>query len=279
MSERTTTAEPITIDAPIEAGENAVSRAPRTAGQAVAQTLSLLDRAIAAGHNDPAYLREVIGMQRDLIQIQRETDSDDSVKAFNRALHGAQAMMPRVVKHGVISLGTGKGSIPFAKWEDVDAVLRPLQKEFGFSVTFSEIAVTEFGTTWEATHRHILGYSQTNRITLARDSGPGRNAVQSSGSTSSYAKRYLVENFFNIVREDEDDDGKKGGARFITTEQVAQLQTLLKDTKTQESVFVQRVFESDEIRSLDEIPAGKFETAFNALMRKKTKMTDGGAQP
>lgn len=273
MNERTATVETVTIEEPVRPGREVAT----TAGRAITQTLDMISLALADRKVEPAYLRELIAVQREYIAMQREIEADEARVAFNEALQAAQADMPRVTKNGVIDLGKGK-PMPFAKWEDVDTVLRPIQARHGFSVTFSEVAVGEFGVTWEATHRHVRGYSQANRITLARDSGPGRNAVQASGSTSSYAKRYLVENFFNIVREGIDDDGKRGGDHFLTQEQVAQLEALLKETKTEESVFCERGL-GDGIRSLDEIPDHKFETAYNMLMRKKQKMAEGGAKP
>ena len=62
---------------------------------------------------------------------------------------------------------------------------------------------------------------------LPPDVGPGRNALQAMGSTLSYAKRYLAEMLFNIVRENEDDDGQAGGTRRIGGDQKAQLVELM----------------------------------------------------
>jgi hypothetical protein len=59
-------------------------------------------------------------------------------------------------------------------------------------------------------------------------SGAGRNAVQSIGSTTSYARRYLLMMHLNLVTRDEDDDGAGGsGNEPITSVQAAELRRLL----------------------------------------------------
>lgn len=213
-----------------------------------------------------------------LFRVQLEAEANDARRQFNRALHEAQKRMPRVARNGTIKLGTDKtsgkdrGSIPFAKWEDVDAIVRPIMSEYGFSVTFSNETRGPAGITWVATHRHIAGHQETNSITLPPDEGHGRNSLQAAGSTNSYAKRYLVEDFYNIVRVGADDDGKRGGTKYINDDEIVQIRSLLdEEPKPNEAEF----FKWLGVRGLTEIPASQFTAALNALERRRDALLAG----
>jgi hypothetical protein len=209
-----------------------------------------------------------------LLRMQREVAADDARAQFNRALHEAQAEMPRVKKNGSINLvkdGVSKGELRFATWEDVDSVVRPIMTKHGFSVTFSSPQKTETGIVWTATHRHLSGHQETNSITLAPDTGAGRNALQAAGSTNSYAKRYLVEDFYNIVREGADDDGKRGGTVYATEEQVDEIRELLRATKADIAKFRANF----EIRDETELTREAFIKAKNMLLQKRAQMERG----
>jgi hypothetical protein len=216
-----------------------------------------------------------------LLRMSRDIESDDARRQFNKALHDAQREMPRVKKNGTIDLGedkqTGKkrGEIPFATWEDVDAAVRPIMQRHGFSVTFSCEGKTEHGILWTATHRHVAGHSEQNSIVVPLDTGPGRSPIQAAGSTQSYAKRYLVEAFYNIVRESQDDDGRASGERYITEEQAEELRVLLNETKTEMGRWLQMV---PGTRSLEEIPAAALHASRNSLLAKKAAMAAKAAR-
>ena len=207
-----------------------------------------------------------------LLRMQREVEADEARRQFNAALYAAQQAVPRVTKRGAIDLGKGK-PIPFATWEDVDKVLRPIMREHGFSLSFSATSRTD-GTGAVVTARllHAAGHAQEATMPLPPDVGPGRNALQAMGSTLSYAKRYLAEMLFNIVRENEDDDGRAGGSNPITEEQEKRLVALMQETNTHPDAFLQYL----GVDALEELEQSRFTAAVNALMAKKAR---GAAKP
>lgn len=188
-----------------------------------------------------------------LLGMQERMEARQAERLFNEALTRIQAKAPRIPKNGVVLLGERKGSYDFAKWEDMDALIGPLLREEGFSVTFSEAGVSEQGIRWSATWR-AFGHAEINYITLPPDSGAGRNALQARGSTNSYAKRYLTEDFLKLVREGADDDGKRGGTKFITDEQAGELRAWIKDAGRQEGPLLDQMF-GGTVRSVDELEA------------------------
>jgi hypothetical protein len=198
-----------------------------------------------------------------LLDMQRQVVADDARVQFNRALHAAQMKMPKVERNGAIDLGKGK-PIPFATYEDVDAIVRPIEGEFGLSRAFN-VKKADTGYVIVGTLRHVAGHSEETEFPLPNDAGPGRNALQAVGSTFSYGKRYITEAMYNIVRKGQDDDGKTGGTLLITADQVKQLRELLKETGTAEPPFLDYL----AVEKLEDIEAKDFLKAVNGLLVKR----------
>ena len=209
---------------------------------------------------------------RILLDMQRLVIADDAREQFNSDLLRVQAEVPRVTKRGVIEMGS-KGSMPFATWEDVDAATRPIRHRYGFSVRFSADAVEGGRTRYKAIFSHRAGHSEEIGMVLPADAGPGRNALQAVGSTLSYAKRYLVEAFCNIIRQGVDDDGKVGGTRYLSDEQVTQINDMLRAAGANLNAFLQH-FGADSVESSEE---KHFTTAMNSLAKKKQQREAGAA--
>jgi hypothetical protein len=91
---------------------------------------------------------------------------------------------------------------------------------------------------------------------VALDSSGGKNNIQGMGSSFSYGKRYTTTALLNIVTEGEDDDGARGGARFISEVQADELRELCRMAGRQEGPFLARVFAGSDIRSFEEIETG-----------------------
>lgn len=209
---------------------------------------------------DVAKLDALLRMQAELEDRQARKDA---IEAFARL----SAKMPRVKKNGVVDLGKGKGSFQFARWEDMDKVIRPLLADEGFTLSFNSVARPGEGgglvVTGELMHRS--GHVRTASIPLPLDSGPGRNNLQAQGSTLSYGKRYCAEMLLNIVREGDDDDGNKGGMRFVTGEEAEELRKLMAETKTEEARFC-AIF---QVAHIGELAEANLAAARNMLLAKK----------
>jgi hypothetical protein len=67
--------------------------------------------------------------------------------------------------------------------------------------------------------------------------------------------RYSLRAAINFIVEGIDDDGKRGGQRFITEEQADELRSLCKEAGRVEGQIVDRLF-AGAVRSFDEIEQG-----------------------
>jgi hypothetical protein len=216
---------------------------------------------------DVAKLERLLAIQERLLADQRKT-------AFMAALARLQAVLPQITKQGTILDNSGRARNRFAKIEDIDAQIRPLLAEEGFSFAFDSKqtgSVIEF----TGTLHHREGHAVEKTLSLPIDNGAGRNAVQSVGSTTSYARRYLLSMHLNLVTRDEDDDGMGGASKGpITEAQTAELRKLLEDVGGDPKRF----FKWAGVERLEDLPLGKYGPALKFIEEKKRQKAGGGGK-
>lgn len=164
-----------------------------------------------------------------LLAMQERMEDRQAERAFAKALSIVQAELQQVERDGTVDLGGGKGSYAFARMEDIDRVLRPIYSRHGFSISFDRTPREKEGggVVVTGTLSHEAGHSRTASFSVPLDSGPGRSNIQAHGSSDTYAKRYIIEGFFNIVRKGKDDDGVAAGGQPITFDEAAQIKQLV----------------------------------------------------
>ena len=239
-------------------------------------------RAVAIQEGPGALLTAIVQMARDpsvdadklekLLAMQERMEAREAERQFNQAMMRLPPI--HVKKNGTIDLtskedraaGRAGKSVPFAKWEDMAAVVEPLLEREGFRLSFDSIPRPGDGGGLIVTGRlsHRDGHGRTASMPLPLDSGPGRNNLQAIGSTLSYGKRYAAEMLLNIVRDGADDDGVRGGQRFIAPDQAQEIAALMKRAGRQEGPFLDRLF-GGSLHSIEEIETGAFVVVKNAL--------------
>ena len=198
-----------------------------------------------------------------LLDVQERMMNKQAEINFNNALCDLQADMPRI-KKGAKIVHKGQLISSYAKYEDIDDVIRPLLIKNGFSISFNsresngKVVIT-------GTLAHRDGHSITDEIPLSIDSSGAKNNVQGVGSTIAYGKRYLVGMLLNLVFEGEDDDGNAAGHIPVSTEQAAELKELLKETGADVKQFLDWI----GAPSVDEMSVNDYPKALSALQRKK----------
>jgi hypothetical protein len=224
------------------------------------QQTSTIIETIARIAADPAVdaekLERLLAIQERLIADQRRT-------AFMAALARLQEKIPQIAKSGVISDRDGNERNKFAKIEDIDRVVRPMCAEEGFSFSFDS-QPSSSGIQYSCSMAHRDGHSETKTLTLPVDAGAGRNAVQSIGSTTSYARRYLLGMHLNLITRDEDDDGNAHGAEPVTPEQAAHLRAECAKVGGNEARFLNWL----AAPSFEEIRAANYSRAVKFLEEK-----------
>lgn len=220
-----------------------------------------------------------------MIQLHRQLVDDQARVAYATAMVEAQSKMPKVQRRGMIVIRDKNNkeviiqSTPFALWEDINEVIKPILYNHGFSLSF-RIASTEAQIEITAILTHNLGHSERTSFPLPFDTTGSKNNVQARGSSISYGKRYAACAMLNITTYAEDDDGRKGGGtkdnpdddtgEVLSKEQVKHIKTLIAETNSSEERFLEFMKE----KTLEDIPASRYGAAVNLFAQKKRKAAE-----
>ena len=221
--------------------------------------------------SDPGITAEKMQL---VLQMQKDIAADMRREAFASAFAAMSPKLPKIEKRGKVELikadGKKAGSYAYAKYEDMDDLVRPILFEHGFSLLFYP-GLEDGKPVLYGELIHVVGHSKRGFLPLMPDRGPGRNDLQAEGSGLSYQKRYLCELLLNIVRKGVDDDGIAGGLKPIEKAHVAELRQLLADVKTKEEAFL-KLFVTD-VESLEQIAERDYPRLKNALEQKKAALS------
>lgn len=241
--------------------------APESAG---AGFLAMIERAARDPNVDPAKLSALLGLKERVDAKQAEIE-------FNQDFSLASMEMPRVAKRGTIKMvkdGIDKGSIPFAKYEDLDRAIRPIEGKYGFTRSFTTKPAEQSGIIMTVNLAHRGGHSISSTRFMPPDPGPGRNAMQAIGSASSYAKRYLTLDIWNIVTEGADNDGST--ACPITQDQVNRIYDMIAACEM-DIGRQKKLLEYANAANVEQIQSHRFNDVMGQL-QKALKQKNGGAR-
>lgn len=219
--------------------------------------MALIDRAARDKDMDVGKLRELLAMQKELIRDQAQNDAN---QAFARVCKA----MPRIKKNGAIDYGKGQKPIAYGKWEDVQEAIKPIYEAEGFTLSFDNASRDGGGLITTAILTHENGVQFRSSISLPLDTSGGKQNIQGMGSTSSYGNRYATRNLFNLIFEGDDDDGVRGGMKFITDEQSAEVNRLIEETGTNKDKFLETL----GLATITNIQLGELSMVLNLLHTK-----------
>ena len=200
----------------------------------------------------------------------KRVQDDQARKEWAAAFVAAQAEMAPIKKDADNQQTRSK----YASFEALDRALRPIYTKHGFAPTFD----TEPSDKPEHIRVimdliHIGGHSRRYQVDMPADGkgakgGDVMTKTHAAGSAFTYGKRYVFGNAFNVATTDKDDDGNAAGPdSFITDEQVAELTSLITETKTDIAKFLA----IGKVESLSDITAPNFSKAKALLLSKKKK--------
>lgn len=182
-----------------------------------ATILSVIQRAAA----DPAC--DIEKMER-LMQLHERMQAKSAEQAFNAAMAQMQCAIPTVGEDA--QNAHTKNS--YATLDGINYVLKPIMQRFGFAITF-KVDHSANGISITGILMHSAGHREQTTLLLPIDTGPGRNAVQAVGSSTTYGKRYVMCALLNITTGDARDDDGVGSTPvvLVTAAQASQLGALL----------------------------------------------------
>lgn len=200
-----------------------------------------------------------------LLAMKERQETLQAKRDFIAALTALQAEAPVIQKNGVITDRQGAVRSRYSRIDDIEDIYGPLMQRHGFALTVSVVGITpqgmrEFG----GNLMHSGGHEKCLSVFLPLDANQSRSAVQSEGSTMSYAKRQLYKAHFNIKEKGVDDDGTGEGLAPISDEQLKTLETLIADARGNKTTFLKLY----DIAELAQLPQKYYSAAIDALNQK-----------
>lgn len=170
---------------------------------------------VAANPNaNPATMRELLDMQKEIM-------ADQSKRDFNAAFIALQRDLPAIRRDGRIEVrekdprtGSREGgrvqqSTPYATFNNIMKTIKPLLVKHGFALSFETEPMGE--RLLVKGRLEGYGHERTTAFPLPAETSGSKNNVQGWGSSMSYGKRYCTIALLNIVSEapeDRDTDGE-----------------------------------------------------------------------
>lgn len=144
-----------------------------------------------------------------LLDVQERMINRQALMDFNKAKMQAMAEMPIIDRNGAIKNKAGQVQSRYARFEDIDRIVRPICAKYGLVYSFN-ISEGERGATKVTCELgHVGGHVEHyGPLAVPLDTSGSKNPTQGVGSSVSYGKRYTLCAALNIVTLFEDNDGQ-----------------------------------------------------------------------
>jgi hypothetical protein len=192
--------------------------------------------------------------------MRRERQAELASIAFAEAFAELQPELPIIDRNGSIVVysktdrervgGVPEGAkpiqqTPYAQLDDIlEAIRAPLHKH-GFSIRFEYASTAENKLVTTAILRHRAGHEERAATpALQHDSTGSKNPTQAVGSALTYGRRYALMAVLPIVShapQDADDDGDATSKAPIDADQVAYIETQVRDTESNMPKFLANI--------------------------------------
>ena len=236
--------------------------------------LALIERLARDPNSDVEKVERLFGLREREFRARAEA-------AYNAAMAAAQAEMEPVArKHR----NTQTNSF-YADMAALAESITPIITKHGFGTSFSEFEAKKAGHIGVRIEvMHAGGFTKTYDYEVPTDAAglkgnANKTATHAYGSTITYGRRYAKLCAFDVATKNDMDGNRappdRGPSGVITADQLAELQSLIKETGTD----LARFLEYGNIQSLESIPAGQFASARDMLLTKKRKMQPAPKQP
>ena len=195
-----------------------------------------------------------------LVDLQKEMRREASRMAFYEALSAVRGAALKLRRN---KQATGGTKHKYATLDNILDAIGPVMSDNGLSVRHKTETAPDGRITVSCIVAHRGGYEDSTSLSAMPDSGPGRNAIQSVGSTVTYLRRYTLESLLGLAEAGDDDDGT-GATQTISAIQYEEITRLLNQTESDVPKFLGWL----GVDSVAAIPASRYVQAKQALEKK-----------
>ena len=145
-----------------------------------------------------------------LLDVNERVMNRAAKTAFDEAFSRMWPELPEITERGAIKKRDGSVQSRYARYEDIQAAIRPVLAKHGFALRHR--------TEWPDDRPGVIrivgilsghGHSEESSFEAPADKSDFRSDVQSQGSTISYGKRYTTCDLLNIITRGVDNDGQQ----------------------------------------------------------------------
>jgi len=151
-----------------------------------------------------------ISKLKELMQMRKEWEADQSRRSFFSALNDFQATVPEIRKSKKVGFETksgGRTDYNYAPLADIVRQIKDVCKVCGLSYRW-EIKDTKDEINITCLVTHIDGHTESTSMTVNPDASGSKNAIQARGSAIEYGKRYTLIGALGLSTADTDNDGQ-----------------------------------------------------------------------
>lgn len=218
--------------------------------------LVLIERIVRDPGIDTNKLQQLLDMRRDIL-------AGEAKASFARDFAVMQAKLPEIEEKGEVKGKTGKTVSTYARWEDVNEIIRPIMGEHGFALSFAVSSDPSTNiVTVDAELMHKNGHSRSTTMKLTGDDSGFMNTNQGLGSSISYGKRYCASGLLNLVSRKMEADTDGASMRTIDALEAIAIERRIVAMGRDPIKFAQKMFKVDDISS---IPFDKVQAAINLV--------------
>jgi len=194
--------------------------------------LALIARMVEAGQ----LTQESVSVVKELVSLKEHMEDRQAERDFAAAFVDLQAELGSFKATKAVPDKQGNTRYTYAPYEQIMAVVQPLLRKFGFSISFST-DISEGRVVQTCTLQHQSGHHREFKSYVRTGSGPyGASETQADGAAMTYGKRYALCNALNITIEHDRDaphenpppaptapraDTRQTRSKFAITEQQA----------------------------------------------------------
>ncbi len=226
--------------------------------------IALVEKVVSDPNLDAAKLEKLLDMQERIFDKNAEI-------AFNDAMSQVQSELKPIINEAY----NGQTKSNYTRLDSIIKHCSPVWTAHGFALSFGTDPSIENHIGITCIVSHSQGFSRQYRWDLPLDDvgikgSKNKTAIHASGSTISYGRRYLTCMIFNIATQDDDDGSAANSTLRISPEQLADIESLIKEVGADRKRFINVLSSScGGIKSLDQLPASNFDFAVGLLERKR----------
>lgn len=213
-----------------------------------------------------------VDKMRGMFEMVKELQAEQARIAYNGAMATCQGAIPAIEKTHY----NNQTESYYEKVEDILDAIQPVYTSYGFSISFSELPDAPDGyIRVGADVSHAGGDTRHfERLEPIDDKGikgsVNKTRTHAKGSSTTYAKRYLLGMIFSlkVTEAGRDDDGNRAtGKARISDDQVLQIEAKINDNGLNMAAFIGWVKQSLKVGRLEDIAEDQFDNVMAQIER------------